>query len=137
MRSRTVFVVMALALLMSLTIGTATAAKPFRIPAWNDGEIVHFVVVSENVVDTENSANAAVLYAFGEPGNQPQADVLSAVPGDADYNPWWDVVFVVPLPGRDLTTNPFTSEEDILAAAAAGEVVLIETEFLFLCQVVR
>jgi hypothetical protein len=42
---------------------------------------------------------------------------------------------VVVLDGRDLTTNPFTSEQEILDAAAAGQVQLIETDFIFLCQV--
>ena len=59
-----------------------------------------------------------------------------AAPGVAGYNPYWDIVMVTVLNGRDLTTDPFTSEEEILAAAEAGEVALDDTGFILLCQVV-
>lgn len=113
----------------------ATAVKPPDIPAWYNGQIVHFTVVSDNVVGTPENRPAIPLYSFGEPGNQPQFDVLSAIPGVNGYNPWWEVFAVVVLDGRDVTTNPFTSESELLAAAAAGDVLIIDTDFIFLCQV--
>jgi len=127
-----------LAALVLLTLPSiAFAAKPPSIPAWHEGEIVHFTVVNENVVGkNQPAANVPIpLYAFGEPPNQPQFDVLSAVPGQRGYNPWWRVIVVVVLNGRDVTVDPFTSEAELLAAAAAGEVLLIDTGFVFLCQV--
>ncbi len=99
---------------------------------------MEFVVVSENVVDVDHPGihkAAANLYAFGFPPDQPQFDVLDTVPGDPEYNPWWHVILVVPLTGRDLTTDPFTSEAEILAAQETGEVLLVNTGFHFLCQV--
>jgi hypothetical protein len=91
-----------------------------RPRAWNRG----------NLAET-----AATLYAFGLPPDQPQFDVLDSVPGEPDYSPWWQVVLVMINDDRDVSVNPFTSEEEILAAADAGEVVLVETDFVFLCQV--
>lgn len=134
---------LALTTLAFLAIGilpvTAAADRPPCIPAFHNGQVVHFTVVSENVEgvgDRGNLHNVAIpLYAFGPPGNQPQPDVLSRIPGQRGYTPWWEVIAVVVLNGRDVTTNPFTSEAEILAAAAAGQVLLIDTEFVFLCQV--
>ena len=45
------------------------------------------------------------------------------------------VIAVVVLNGRDVTTDPFTSEDEILEAEENGEVRLIETEFYFVCQI--
>ena len=127
-------------ILLTLAIAIcAYAAKPPRIPAWHDGQVVTFTVVNDNVVGVENEQLeedvANPLYAFGPPGAQPQFDVLSIIPGERGYSPWWEVIDVVVLNGRDVRTNPFTSEEEILAAEAAGTVRLIETDFIFLCQV--
>ena len=137
-KHRRLLVASLLAVLVVLTQpGVAFAAQPPRIPAWHEGEIVHFTVVNENV-EGANQPSAQVpipLYAFGPPSNQPQFDVLSAAPGQPQYNPWWRVIFVVVLNGRDVTVDPFTSEEEILTAAAAGEVSLIDSGFVFLCQV--
>src|SRR5215217_8120979 len=121
-----------------LMTSSAFAQKPPCIPALFNGSIVHFTVVSDNVVGVQKkgiSKAAIPLYAFGEPGSQAQPDVIGAIPGMKGYNPWWEVIAVVPLDGRDLTSNPYTSEAEILAAAAAGKVLLINTGFFFLCQV--
>jgi hypothetical protein len=132
-------VLCSLLLCAALLITTSSfAQKPPCIPALFNGSTVHFTVVSDNVVGVQKKGiakTAIPLYSFGEPGSQPQPDVLSAVPGMKGYNPWWEVVAVVPLDGRDLTINPYTSEAEILAAAKAGTVMLINTGFYFLCQV--
>ena len=62
-------------------------------------------------------------------------DVLSHIPGDPGYNPWWKVIVVIPLDGRDVSVDPFTSEAEILAAADDGSVLLLDINFVFLCQV--
>jgi hypothetical protein len=127
--------------LFMLSIGavSTSADKPPCIPAFHDGNTVFFTVVSDNVVGVGDRGNlravAIPLYAFGPPGNQPQPDVLSVIPGGRGYRPWWKVFFVAVLDGRDVTTNPFTSEAEILAAEAAGQVELVETGEIFLCQV--
>jgi hypothetical protein len=118
---------------------SAFAGKPPRMPVYYEDQIVTMTVVNDNVVGVENEtleAEVAIpLYSFGPPGDQPQFDVVSEVPGEAGYVPWWEVIRVVVLDGRDVTTDPFTSEEEILEAAEAGTVQLIETDFIFLCQI--
>ena len=138
MRKAAILAVMAVFVSAGILVASTSAAsamKPPRIPGWHDGEIVTFTVVNENVEGVDRDVPAIPFYVFGEPGNQPQADVLSAIPGNPDYNPWWDVIVVIPLDGRDLTVKPYTSEDEILAAEAAGAVVTIDVPFVFLCQV--
>jgi hypothetical protein len=117
---------------------TALAGKPPRIPVYYEDDIVTMTIVNANVLGVENEtleAEVAIpLYSFGPPGNQPQLDVVSEIPGEAGYVPWWEDIRVVVLDGRDVTTDPFTSEEEILSAEA-GTVELIETDFIFLCQI--
>ena len=58
--------------------------------------------------------------------DEPQtfAPVLSAVPGQ-NFNALWDQVLIQFNPG--VTPHQFTSEADILAAAKAGQITLINT----------
>jgi hypothetical protein len=117
----------------------ASAGKPPRTPVWYEGDLLTMIVVNDNVVGVERDSLEHIanpLYAFGPPGNQPQADVISVAPGEAGYTPWWEVITVVVTDGRDVSTDPFTSEEEILEAEENGDVELVETEFYFLCQII-
>ena len=118
-------------------IGTlsAVAAKPPRMPVYYEDTTVTMTVVNDNVVGVKEKDHANILFSFGPPGNQPQFDVITTVPGERGYNPLWEVIAVVILNGRDVTTDPFTSEDEILEAAENNEVMLVETEFYFLCQI--
>jgi hypothetical protein len=115
------------------------ALKPPLIPAWHEGERVIFTVVNDNVVGVDQAALrdrvSNPLYLFGSVGAMLQDDVLSFIPTVAGYKAWWHVVAVIVLDGRDVGTDPFTSEDEILEAEAEGKVLLIETDFVFLCQV--
>jgi hypothetical protein len=121
--------------LLLVGILSASAAKPPRMPVYYEDQIVTMVVVNDNVVGIDEKDHANILYSFGPPGNQPQFDVVTIIPGESGYNPLWEVISVVVLNDRDVTTDPFTSEEEILEAEENGEVRLIETEFYFLCQI--
>ncbi len=138
--SRKYFALAAVAavLAMGFTPGKTSAAKPPCIPAWHDGNIVHFTVTNRIIDENGKPGNTGVgipFYVFGPPMTAPQFEVLSKIPGQSGYNPFWEVIVVIVLDGRDVSTNPFTSEAEILAAAAAGNVLLIDVEFVFLCQV--
>ena len=113
----------------------AAAAKPPRMPVYYEDTIVTMTVVNDNLLGIKEKDHANILYSFGPPGNQPQFDVITVVPGERGYNPLWEVIAVVVLNGRDVTTNPFMSEDEILDAAQNNEVMLVETEFYFLCQI--
>ena len=123
-------------LLLAVMSSSVLAAKPEPIPAWYNDQRVEFIVVSENVLGNPNVGGAAIpLYAFFEGEDQLQADVLSAVPGDPDYNPWWAAFLVFVLDGRDVPADPYTSEAEILDAADDGNILIFDVGFTFLCQV--
>jgi hypothetical protein len=114
---------------------SATAAKPPRIPVYYEDTIVTMTVVNDNVLGIKEKDHANILYSFGPPIDQPQFDVITIVPGERGYNPLWEEIRVVVLNDRDVTKDPFTSEDEILEAEENHEVMLVETEFYFLCQI--
>lgn len=126
-------------LAMMVPARTTSAAKPPCIPAWNNGSIVHFTVTNRIIDENGKPGNtegvAIPFYAFGPPMIAPQFEVLSKIPGQRGYNPFWEVIVVIVLDGRNVSTNPFRSEAEILTARDAGRVLLIDTDFAFLCQV--
>ncbi len=59
--------------------------------------------------------------------------VIDAIPGDA-FNPLWHQVLIVFNAG--FAPHQFVSEDDVLAAAAAGEITLVSTDEVYRCSVV-
>ncbi len=122
------------ALVLTTWIGSVRADKPTLVPALYNGRLVSLAIVNDNVVGVEREAIeniAEPLYAIAG-----QPHVISTMPGQRDYNPYWDIHAVVVLNGRNVTTNPFLSEDEILDAEDEGEVVVIRLDFIVLCQVV-
>ena len=128
-------------ILIGLLIAACTqtfADKPPRFPVWYEDAMVTMTVVNDNVVGVDHESLEDIanpLFSFGPPEDQPQADVITVVPGESGYNPWWELYEVRVLNGRDVTTDPFTSADEILEAEENGEVEIVETEFFFLCQI--
>jgi hypothetical protein len=132
-------------LILTISVNSVRAGQPPLIPAWYAGQIEHVIPgVSANVVGVDHTAIAThvanPIYVVVPVSNQDvqQVDHILgvAIPGVAGYNPYWDVVYVTVKNGRDLTTNPFTSENAILTAYLNGEVDLNDTGFILLCQVI-
>jgi len=139
-------------LVLILFVSPVRAQKPTTILAyWSSDEIVKLIPgVSANVFGvnhsgiTNNAANP--LYLDGastlDPNNQLSGllhvdHILGvAVPGVAGYNPWWDVILVIYPSTGQLADFGFTSEAEILDARDAGDVVLVDTGIVLLCQVV-
>jgi hypothetical protein len=100
-----------------------------QIPAFFNGQSVTI-----NVVQLSDKAAASILannprvqtIFVTNDLDQPQAfaPVLSAVPGQ-NFNALWDQVLIKFNPG--VTPHQFTSEADILAAAKAGQITLVNT----------
>jgi len=100
-----------------------------QIPALFNGQSVTI-----NVKQMSDSAAASILahnpslqiVFVTNDLDEPQAfaPVLSAVPGQ-NFNALWDQVLIQFNPG--VTPHQFTSEADILAAAKAGQITLINT----------
>jgi hypothetical protein len=132
-------------LILTLGVSSVRAGQPQQIPAWYDGQIEHVIPgVSDNVVGVNHTAIAThvanpiyVVLPVSDQDAQQVDHVLGvAIPGVAGYNPYWDVVLVTVKNGRDLTQNPFTSENEILTAYLNGEVDLNDTGIILLCQVI-
>jgi hypothetical protein len=63
--------------------------------------------------------------------------VINALPAPGEgpgFNPLWQQVNIVFNSG--FTPQQFTSDNDVLAAAAAGEITLVPTNEVFRCSVV-
>ena len=82
----------------------------------------------------------ATLYALFVPGatqfscpdgSRLHDHVITAAPGDPDYTGAWTVVHVAPGPNFDADGMPYTSEAEVLAGVAAGELVPTDTGFSF------
>src|SRR5437899_11583236 len=108
---------------LTLCVNSVHANQPQTIPAWFNGQIENIIPgVSGNVVGVNHTAIATqvanpiyVVLPVSNQDAQRVDHVLGvAAPGAAGYNPYWDVVYVTVLDGRDLTANPFTSEAQIL-----------------------
>jgi len=132
-------------MILTLCVNSVHANQPQPIPAWYNDQIEHIIPgVSGNVVGVNHTAIAAkvanpiyvVLPVSNQDAQQVDHVLGVALPGVAGYNPYWDVVYVTVKDGRDLTTNPFTSENEILTAYLNGEVALNDTGFILLCQVI-
>lgn len=87
------------------------------------------------------SGPAGRLYALVLPGASQHAcpdgsrrhdHVLSAIPGTPGYVPRWHLINVVPGPNFSSNIMPITSEQALLAAAAAGQVDIIQTGVIVL-----
>lgn len=140
-------IALGLALALEACINPVRAGQPTTIPAYYNGAIAQIIPgVSDNVVGVDHNgivnhtANPiyVVLPVSDQDAQQINHVLGVAEPGVSGYNPYWDVIYVTVLDGRDLTTNPFTSEAEILAAADSSNptVSLQDTGFILLCQVV-
>jgi hypothetical protein len=122
------------ALVLAVWVHSVCAAKPPRIPALYNGQLVYITVVNPNVVGVDKPAIKEVAELIYFVDGQPH--VLSTIPGVPGYNPYWDIITVTVLNGRDVTTDPFLSEDEILAAYLLGDVDLSDTDIVLLCQVI-
>ena len=100
-----------------------------QIPAFFNGQSVTINVVQKSdqsaaslLANNQKLQTIFVTNDLDEP--QTFAPVLSAVPGQ-NFNALWDQVLIQFNPG--VTPHQFTSEADILTAAKAGQITLIDT----------
>ena len=127
-------VFMGAALVLTAWVGSVRADKPQLVPAFYEGRAVSLAIVNDNVVGVEREAIEGVAEPLYAIAGQPH--VISTMPGQPGYNPYWDVYLVRVLDGRNLSTDPFLSEDEILEAEENGEVRVTRLDFILLCQVV-
>ena len=132
----------ALALALALN-GSALAASnngsAGDMPAFYDGELltINFMELpsggEQANIQRNGSINTIYMSDPGLPGGQPFVSVLDAIQGDG-FNPLWEEVQIAFTAGH--TPRQLLSDNDVLAAAAAGEITLTVTGELYRCSVV-
>jgi hypothetical protein len=109
------------------------------MPAYYDGELftINFMELPPGGESANQQQNSAINFIYmsdaGLPGGEPFISVIDAIPGDG-FNPLWEEVQITFNAG--FTPHQFVSDEDILDAAAAGEITLTDTGELYRCSVV-
>lgn len=113
--------------------------KASEIPAYYDGNLltIHFVEFSSNAEQSLLAHNKSINFIYqsdpGLPGGAPFISVIDAVPGDG-FNPIWEEVQIAFVPPN--TPVQFFSDDEVLAAAALGEITLTDTGEVYWCPVV-
>ena len=120
-----------LAVAIAAPVGAAGAGPPhdaFLV----DGVLYRTVGTPNDLSGTgAPAATYDALYAFGGV----QTDIAAAAPGDVDYNGGRWMRFQVTW---NVTPYPLESEEDILDAAAIGDVTIAsEPDAQFVCPVIK
>jgi len=130
---------------LALGVGPAAASslngRAGTMSAYYDGQLftINFKELSSNaeMATLRHNHSINVIYMCDAcdtslPGSQAFVSVIDAIQGDG-FNPLWQevqILFNDPFPPRQLT-----SDTDIEAAAAAGEISLIPTNEVYRCAV--
>ena len=128
-------------LFVALTGGAALAGQgspngsASQRPVFYDGGEVTvnmFEVPASALLDSNRSINT--IYATNDlDEEQDFLSVIDAIQGDG-FNPLWHQVLFAFNPG--FTPHQFLSDDEVLAAAAAGEITLDSTDEVYRCSIV-
>ena len=131
--------------LLSLIIILPVSAGATTANGWYEGEEIYYILggVEDVTARGEND-----LYLIGD-DRAFQANVAEFIPGEAGYTPHWNVNVVHTAPGKalaDILASPYVSSHypealfddvgDILAAEAAGLVVIETPGVVVLCPII-
>ena len=129
--------------LLAVVIVALTAAPSFaasqngsggNMPAYYDGQLftINFKLLKP---DLHSNPSFNIIYQCDScaASGLDFVSVLDAIQGDG-FNPIWEEVQINFSPG--FTPSQLTSDTDVLAAAAAGEITLTDTEEFYRCSVV-
>ena len=104
------------------------------MPAYYDDQLftINFKLLKP---DFHNNPQFNIIYQCDSCADQGLnfISVLDAIQGDG-FNPIWEEQQITFNPG--FTPHQFTSDTDILAAAASGEITITDTEEFYRCSVV-
>jgi len=134
-RTTFIFVTAFLAVLLFGGQALAGAGKTTQIPAFYDGNRVTINIFEVESGDTLIASNRSVneIYATNDlDEEQDFAPVIDAIQGDG-FNPLWQQFLIV---FNTIPPQQFVSEDEVEAAAAAGEITLVDTGEVYVCSVV-
>ena len=109
------------------------------MPAYYDGQLftINFkeepTAAEAALLAHNGSINTIYMSDPGLPGGQPFVSVLDAIQGDG-FNPLWQEVQITFTAGH--TPRQLTSDTDVAAAVASGEIQLSPTTEVYRCSVV-
>lgn len=109
------------------------------MPAFYDAKLftINFSELPPGGETANLARNSAINHIYQSdgcmPGGSPFVSVIDAIPTDG-FNPLWQEVQLV-FPNAS-SCRQFTSDDQILAAAAAGTVTLVPTTELYRCSVI-
>jgi len=137
-RARIGFIVVAAFLAVPFLAGQALAGagKATHIPAFYDGNRVTINIFEQPASETLLAKNKSIntIYATNDlDEEQDFTPVIDAIHGDG-FNPLWHQVLISFNAG--FAPHQFLSDDQVLAAAAAGEITLVETDEVYICAVV-
>jgi len=126
---------------LSNTGTTNTRGIGGAMPAYYDGNLftINFAELSKTAEATVLAQNGQfnIIYQSdpGLPGGAPFVSVIDAITADGPgFNPLWREVQLTFNAG--FTAHQFTSDDQILAAAASGEITLAPTSEVYRCSVI-
>ena len=109
------------------------------MPAYYDGELFTINLfelsdtAAEEIIANNQSLNVIYMSDEGLPGGEMFVSVIDAIQGDG-FNPLWLEVQITFNPG--FQPVQFLSDDEVLQAAASGEITLTDTEEFYRCSVV-
>lgn len=108
-----------------------------QMPAYYDGQLfnINFKQMPSEGVLLQHNKSINTIYMCDQcmASGFDFVSVLDAIQGDG-FNPLWQEVQIAFAPGQ--TPQQLTSDTDILAAAASGEITLTPTTEVYRCSVV-
>jgi hypothetical protein len=113
----------------------AGAGRATQIPAFYDGTQVTiniFEVESSQTLIAKNKSVNDIYVTNDLDEEQDFAPVIDAIQGDG-FNPLWHQMLIV---FNTIPPQQFVSEDEVEAAAAAGEITLVDTGEVYICAVV-
>ncbi len=128
----------ALALVTGAQAGSGNGSAS-TIPAYYDHQLfnIQFVefppAAEQSLLQHNQSINFIYQSDPGLPGGQPFVSVIDAIPGDG-FNPIWEEIQITFTQGH--TPRQLFSDDEIEAAALAGEITLEATGEVYWCPVV-
>lgn len=104
---------------------------PPNLPVYYDGQLQLMKLTDST--DMPPGAFPSFYVVVDANGNV--EGVVSAIPGEPAYSGRWNKVNVTVTGSRDVTANPFLSDDEILAAQAAGKVQIVDAGSGFACPI--
>jgi hypothetical protein len=116
-----------------------TAGRAGAMPAYYDGQLftINFMELSPTAEQEvlKNNKSINIIYCVVDCQTSPFVAVINAIQGQGPgFNPLWQEVHISFSPG--VTPFQFTKDDQVVAAANAGQITLTPTTEVYRCSVI-